>query len=97
MNCVQECLSAVITQSLSEYQQACNMYLVHKAVKIQIYYVHFMTVYMGSRSTHSFSILPLAGNEWITSRPDLLTPETELRYLSNGNQNGPTPGHENLG
>jgi hypothetical protein len=84
-----KCLSAVITHSLSEYQQACKIYLVRKAVKVQIFAVHFMAVYMGSRSTHSFSILRLAGNEWITSRPDLLTPGTELRCLSNGNQNGP--------
>jgi len=79
----------VITHSLSEYQQAYNIYLVHKVVKVQIFAAHFMAVYMGSRRTHSFLILPLAENEWLTSRPDLLTPGTELRYLSNGSQNGP--------
>ena len=44
---------------------------------------------MGSRSTHSFSFFLLTGNEWLTSRPDLLTLGTELRYFSNGIQNGP--------
>jgi len=44
---------------------------------------------MGIRSTHYFSFLLLAGNEWLNSRPDLLALGTEVWYFSNGIQNGP--------